>query len=173
MSKYMELETWRKIFDLILKNPGLDSTQIAEELNMSISYVENCLRIMQENGEITASQEGEFVRYYVGKGTLESNGDRRTDDTRIRIYITISKNPGLHLSRIAETLNMSASLAEYHLSYMEKRDFIISIKDEKGYFKRYYIRDSDVGVKEKKILALLRQKILLRIGVQSCLFDPY
>jgi predicted transcriptional regulator len=163
MSKTLELETWRKIFDLIRKNPGIDANQIAEELRMSLSYIENCLQTMKEKGEITSSYEGEFERYYISKTSIESNSDRRTEDTRISLYIIISKNPGLHLSRIAEMLNMSTSLAEYHLSYMEKKDFIISLKDEKGYFKRYYVKEGDVGAEDKKILALLRQEILLKI----------
>ena len=82
-----------------------------------------------------------------------------------KIYDLISKNPGLHLSKIAEMLNMRTSLAEYHLQKMEKNKLILSVKDGSGHYKRYYVEDSDIGTEDKRILALLRQEIPLRIVV--------
>ena len=58
---------------------------------------------------------------------------------------------------------MSTSLAEYHLIHLEKNEQIMAVKGVGGYYKRYYVRDSSVGVREAKILALLRQDILLKI----------
>jgi len=49
-------------------------------------------------------------------------------ETRRKIYELIEKNPGLHLSKIAELLKMRVSLAEYHLLFLEKKDTIETIK---------------------------------------------
>jgi len=81
-------------------------------------------------------------------------------NTRRKIYNIVAKNPGLHLSRIAEILNMRISLAEYHLVYLEKNQVVVTVK-EPGY-SRYYIK-GEVGTENKKILALLRQEIPLKI----------
>ena len=89
--------------------------------------------------------------------------DRRTMETRGRIYDLISKNPGLHLSKIADILNMSEQLAEYHLIYMIKNNLIIDTKDEGGHYKRFYLKDGNIGIKDKKKLSILRQKKLLKI----------
>jgi len=81
-------------------------------------------------------------------------------ETRRKIYELISKNPGLHLSKIAELLHMRTSLVEYHLFFLEKNGIVHSVK-ERGYI-RFYIR-GDVGTEDKKILSLLRQETPLRI----------
>jgi predicted transcriptional regulator len=81
-------------------------------------------------------------------------------ETRRKIYDLVSRNPGLHLSKIAEVLKMRISLAEYHLFYLEKNQVIISAK-ESGYT-RYFVRGK-IGIIDKKILSILRQDIPLRI----------
>ena len=89
--------------------------------------------------------------------------NKRTQEIRSKISDLLSNNPGLYLSEIAEKLDMSAQLAEYHLLHMEKNDLIIGVKEEGGYYRRYFLKESGVGVRDKTILALLRQEHLLRI----------
>ena len=117
--------------------------------------------------------KSEITKNVRNMGEQESSGDsldkqvlsqdRRTIETRERIYDLISKNPGLHLSRIADILNMSEQLAEYHLLYMIKNNFIIHSKDEGGRCKRFYLKDGNIGINDKKKLSGLRQKKLLKI----------
>ncbi len=82
-------------------------------------------------------------------------------ETRRKISIILKRNPGLHLSKIAEMLDVRISLLEYHLSHMEKHNVITSLK-EVGY-KRYYLVDSNLGANEKRILAVLRRETPLKI----------
>jgi predicted transcriptional regulator len=81
-------------------------------------------------------------------------------ETRRKVFDTISKNPGLHLSKIAELLKMRVSHVEYHVNYLEKHD-LISVEKETGY-KRFYVKGT-VGVQDKRYLSVLRQKTLLHI----------
>lgn len=81
-------------------------------------------------------------------------------ETRRKIYELVQKNPGLHLSRIAELLGMRTSLVEYHLIFLEKNQVITPSK-ESGYA-RYFVKDS-IGVNDKKTLSILRQDVPLRI----------
>ena len=48
-------------------------------------------------------------------------------ERQIEIYRVIAKNPGIHLSKIAELLNISVALADYHLYYMEEKDIRCSL----------------------------------------------
>ena len=82
-------------------------------------------------------------------------------EIRRKIHELLEKNPGLHLSKIAEMLSLRISHVEYHLLYMEKNELITTTK-EKGYT-RYYLSGIEIGTKEKKILAILRQEVPLRI----------
>ena len=81
-------------------------------------------------------------------------------ETRRKIYNLILENPGLHLSKIAEILKMRISLVEYHLIFLEKNEIITPVR-ESGYT-RFYVF-GEIGIKDKKILSLLRQEIPLRI----------
>lgn len=81
-------------------------------------------------------------------------------ETRRDIYNLIEKNPGLHLSKIANLLSMRTSHVEYHLLFLEKNELIKSEK-EKGY-KRYFIK-GQVGVRDKRYFIMLRQKTVLHI----------
>jgi len=83
-------------------------------------------------------------------------------ETRRKIYDLIAKNPGLHLSKIAELLGMRISLVEYHLFYLEKNELLVPV-DEAGY-NRYYVK-GEIGTADKKALALLRQNFPLRIVI--------
>jgi len=158
--KFLELEIQRKIYNLIAKNPGLDLSKIAQILNIRASQAGYHLQLMEKDGLISVIKEAEYKRYYIGDFRAGIQ-DRRILRTRRKIYDLISKNPGLHLSKIAEILNIRISLAEYHFQQMEKDKLITAIK-ERGY-KRYYVEDSEVGTKDKKILSLFRQEIPLKI----------
>lgn len=81
-------------------------------------------------------------------------------ETRRKIFDIISKNPGLHLSKIADLLSMRISHVEYHVNYLEKHD-IISVEKSTGY-KRFYIKGT-IGAQDKRYLSILRQKTLLYI----------
>jgi len=89
--------------------------------------------------------------------------DTRTQEIRKHICELVTQSPGLHLSKIAAMLDMSIQLTDYHLRYLEKRGDIVVIKDERGYFKRYYVAESGVGIREKQVLEVLRKKIPLKI----------
>jgi len=83
-------------------------------------------------------------------------------ESRRKIYDTIKKNPGLHLSKIADLLQMRISHVEYHVHYLEKHD-IVTTDRSTGYL-RFYIKGT-IGIQDKRYLSILRQKTLLRIVI--------
>ena len=88
---------------------------------------------------------------------------------RKSIYDYIFNNPGVHLSDIASTFNLSIQLIDYHISSLEKRQLIDIVKDD-GY-KRCFIY-GDISDEERRVLAVLRQEIPLQI-VGFLLKNPY
>jgi predicted transcriptional regulator len=160
MNDFLEKQSQRKIYNLLVKNPGLHLSKIAELLNMPITQVERDLQILVRNRNIIVSSEDGFKRYY-SKDDIVGEINNRILETRQKIYDLILKNPGLHQAKIAQILSMRKSLAEYHLQYLEKNQAIISVKDE-GY-KRYYVEGVDVDRDDRKILSLIRQDIPFKI----------
>lgn len=162
MSEFQKDEIQRKIYNLISHNPGIHLSKIAELLNMNISEIKYYLKLLENKVIIYSTKESGYEKYYIEKRRVKAR-EKRTLETRQLIYNIVIQNPGLHLSKVAEMLEMSVPLADYHLSNMQKEGKITIVKDSKGYFKRYYIAESGIKNKEKQILEILRKKASLKI----------
>src|SRR5437773_8381325 len=89
--------------------------------------------------------------------------------TRKDLYDFVRRNPGFHLRELARALNLSITLADYHLRFLERHDLITSSMD--GEYKRFYPRstpglaDSRPALTEadRQILGFLRQPVPLRV----------
>ena len=81
-------------------------------------------------------------------------------EIRQKIFTLLRENPGLHLSKIAKTLEQRVSLTEYHLRYLEKHEIITS--DKHTGYSRYFLRD-EATPKLKRNFSILRQETLLKI----------
>ena len=81
-------------------------------------------------------------------------------ETQQQIYSFILKNPGVHISRIAETLGFEVPLVIYHLNYLERHE-LITVDRQPGY-SRCYIKGK-VGVEDKRLLSILRRDVPLQI----------
>jgi len=160
MTKDVESETERKIRDFIAKNPGSYLSKISEFLHIPVTVLELYLHEMEEKNIIASKEVTGYQLYYIKTLDLESS-DNGTEGTWKRIYHLISIQPGIHLSKIAELLEMSKPLAEYHLLRMEK-DGRITVSKDQGY-KRYYVFSEEIDHKNKKILSTLRKEIPLKI----------
>lgn len=158
MNSQSDRERQIEIYRLIAKNPGIYLSKIAELINIKIDKIEQNLNFLEKNNIVTVVEDFGFKRYYVEKKGMGTRAGSAFE-TQEKIYKLIEKNPGLHLSKIAEMLQMRISLTEYHLIQLEQNKKIISQKDEKGYYKRYYTEDTELGIENKKLLVLLRQDI--------------
>jgi predicted transcriptional regulator len=95
--------------------------------------------------------------------------DVLTVKTRRDLFQYVRANPGFHLREIARALNLSITLADYHLRFLEKNELVSWTMD--GEYKRYYPRSQpgDAGARaalsdqEKRILAYVRQPVPFRV----------
>src|SRR5207302_10604354 len=89
--------------------------------------------------------------------------------TRKNLYDFVSRNPGFHLRELSRALNLSITLADYQLRFLERHDLVSSSMD--GEYKRLYPRstrglaDVRAALSEthRHILAYLRQPVPLRV----------
>ena len=95
-------------------------------------------------------------------------------EIRRKIHKIITKNPGIHASKIAEIVSLSGQTTDYHLLYMERNEIINSTKQE-GY-RRYYAKGK-LGFKDRRQIAILRHetplKIVLILINQFAFLMPY
>jgi predicted transcriptional regulator len=90
-----------------------------------------------------------------------------TLDIRRKIYIKISKYPGLHLRELSRILNMPKSTLVYHINYLLKRN-IISVEKSSGY-ERFYI-SRKFNKKDKELINVIREKVPQNLILYFCLF---
>ena len=89
--------------------------------------------------------------------------------TRRDLFQYVRQNPGFHLRELARALNLSITLADYHLRFLEKNDLVSWTMD--GEYKRYYPRSlpGDATARpalsddQKRLLAFARQPVPFRV----------
>src|SRR5881296_3364586 len=89
--------------------------------------------------------------------------------TRKDLYDFVRKNPGFHLREVSRALNLSITLADYHLRFLERHELVTSSMD--GEYKRFYPRSTPgladvpaaLSEADRQILAYLRQPVPLRV----------
>jgi DNA-binding transcriptional ArsR family regulator len=81
-------------------------------------------------------------------------------ETRKKIFRIIEQHPGLNLTTLADMLQLSIPLVDYHTKYFEDHELVTVVKEEG--FKRYYVKGT-IGSFEQKLFHVLRQEIPLRI----------
>lgn len=138
MSDILELETRRKIHNLISKTPGLHLSKIAEILKMRISLVEYHLIYLEKNQIVNPIKESGYVRYYIkGKVGIE---DKKIlsilrQEIPLKIVLYILKREILQHKEILQYLNIAPSTLSYHLKKLLKYKIITveTYGEDKGY----------------------------------------
>jgi len=166
MNESFDPKILQTIYRHLLQNPGLSLNELAKISHIRTSEVQEYVQFMEEKRKIySESIEGSNKYFVKQRRGRKGTRDQRTKELRKQIFDLLLKNPGLNLSKIADELHMSAQLAEYHLLYLKRNNLILSVKEKGGYYRRFYVKDSEVGVKEKEVVSLLRQKHLLKIVI--------
>ncbi|OGS51146.1 MAG: hypothetical protein A3K65_02415 [Euryarchaeota archaeon RBG_16_68_12] len=88
---------------------------------------------------------------------------------RKALYDFVRANPGYHLREIARSTDLSITLADYHLRFLEKHELVSCVMDGeyKRFHPRYAVGDAEarpaLSSQEKAALGFLRQPVPLRV----------
>ena len=74
---------------------------------------------------------------------------------RVRILNFIKANPGTHLRKIKQELNLAMGVIQYHLYRLEREQIIVSARH--GLYKRFYAQKG-LRLEDRQILNLLSQE---------------
>ena len=77
------------------------------------------------------------------------------DSNRVRILNFIKANPGTHLRKVKQELNLAMGVIQYHLYKLERERSIVSARH--GLYKRFYAQRA-LPVEDREILNLLSQE---------------
>ena len=138
MSLNFELETRRKIYNLIKENPGLYASKIAEMCNISTQLVDYHILYLKKNNLITIEKDKSYKRCFV-KYSI-SHEDKKIisilrQEFPLKIVLYLLKHPYSRHKDLLKELNVSSPRFSYHLKKLIKNGIIeiSSYKDKKGY----------------------------------------
>ena len=120
------------------------------------------------SAQITSAPEIQFLArflYIFGGYRRIHRSNILKNTNRDQIYGFISSNPGTYPNEIIKEIGVNKGVVEYHLGILEEQNMIISYKT-RGKI-HYFLNESTYGVKEKAVLAALKndkhRRIILEI----------
>lgn len=151
--KVLDLETRRKIYELIVGNPGLHMREISRQSGLLPSLVEYHLRYLIKNELVYTVKEQNSVRYYDSKEP-ENGFDKSSLNTRQKkiLHLLRKKIPMTIVLLILEKgmakhkdifyhLNITPSKISYYLKKLVQYEVLVNVRT--GHDKGYWIRDKE------------------------------
>jgi predicted transcriptional regulator len=148
----LELETRRRIFQLVSSFPGLHMREIQRKLKLSIALAEYHLIFLEKANLITSISEGGYKRFYVKEedgrapGMVIGHPERKILGLlrqRIPLQITLfllGRKQATH-SDISKSLEVSPSKLSFHLKKLLRSGVVRKLERDEG--KGYAIADGN------------------------------
>lgn len=131
----LNLETRRKIYNFILKYPGLHIREISRRMGIPFSTLKYHLNYLVKRNLITEKSEGRYSRFYVsnkiGRKYKEIINFLRKDTPR-NIILILSAYVGCSQTEISENLEKHPSTIAFHLKKLENMNIIERVSIDKG-----------------------------------------
>lgn len=150
-SKFLELDIRRKIYNCIVRSPGLHFREIQRRLKLATGSIDYHLHFLHKNGLIRVEKEGNFVRYYpLTKNWSQEEKDilsllRQEKIRRIIVFLVEKKKA--NATNIARFLEVSPPTLSWYLKQLTEKNIIRQQK--KGRFRFYSL------VEPKKMMEYL------------------
>jgi len=127
MTDFFDLETRKKIYRLIKKNPGLNLSTISELLQINISLVDYHTRYFEKQELLTIIKEAGYKRYYI-KGSIGAPEHKLfhllRQETPLRIVLFLLKNPYAKYQQICAGFDISKSTLSYHIKKLVENEVV-------------------------------------------------
>ena len=112
----------KRIYEFIAEHPGKHYRAILSDLRLSMGVLTYHLNTLERGAMITSSQDGVYRRFYPTGKKAELR--RFLSKIQQRIVAVIKQNDGISQAGIAQTLEISRPLVNYHLHVLEDAGFV-------------------------------------------------
>jgi len=117
----LDLDSRRRIYDLIQSRPGTYLREMERELGMQVGMLSYHLRVLTEAGMVRAEQEGNHLRYFPSEGFILTDRKLlaylRNRSTRAILLHTLDRG-SVSFSELVTLTGVSKSTLSYHLKRM-------------------------------------------------------
>ncbi len=146
----LNLESRRKIYDLIQKNPGLHFREIERRTGLAVGSLQYHLDYLQKNHLIKSFRQGKFLRYYsVKESVVEEKAGMsflRKPSARKIILFLLEKKKANNFD-ISKAVSLSPSTTSWHLDQLVNEGVVE--KEKRGRESFFYL------IKPNEIASLL------------------
>jgi predicted transcriptional regulator len=145
MTKELDLETRREIFELISEFPGLHFREILRRLDISSGNLNYQLSYLNKHEIIATISDGNLKRYYI-MGKVKGKEKRilacLRNETSRGLVLFLLLNPNSQFNEIAHNFDLAPSKLAYHLKKLVVKDIIE--KTKRGRTTIYKAKDEEI-----------------------------
>jgi predicted transcriptional regulator len=132
MVESLDLEIRRKLYRLLVKNPGLNLTTIAELLGTSVPLTVYHLQYLEKQDVIIATKEEGYKRFYI-KDRIGAETKRMLSLLRqeipLKIILFLLQHPYSTHKEILTCFDLAPSTLSYHLKKLINKCLIVESSD--------------------------------------------
>ena len=138
MKKTFDLEVKRKIYNLIKKNPGVNTSKISEIIGVSWELVNYHLLYLEKNEMINIVKQEGYSRCFIS-GSIGEQDRKILSVLRqkhpLAIVLFLLLNPMKRFKEISVNFDIAPSTLSYHIDKLVKKDIVefITIENTKLY----------------------------------------
>ncbi|MDD5503002.1 MAG: winged helix-turn-helix transcriptional regulator [Candidatus Thermoplasmatota archaeon] len=133
----LQNETRRQIYSAIQRNPGINMSQLSQQLNIGWGTTVHHVKKLEEATKIHAENMNNERCFFENGGTFSKESMVKTaalkDGTAKSIFGFIEKNPGTSQKRICESLGVRPSLVSWHVTKLEQEGIINRNRNGKSF----------------------------------------
>ncbi len=123
----LENEVRETLYELVQDDPGIHAHALSEEADVGWGTTVYHLRRLERNGFVTSEKKGRYRRFFPAAGYLARQREVLSvlqNETTNDIARVILKEPGLNQKAICEELDISPSLANWHINRLMDADLV-------------------------------------------------
>jgi predicted transcriptional regulator len=153
-----ELETRKRVYDLVVQNPGVHLREIERLTNLPLGVVRYHLERLQREGLIEPQEDRYFKRFFpknrIPNVPTETFNVLRQESLR-RLVLYLLNDPGANHQTLMNAFGLPASTLSTYLSTLLKKNVIR--REKHGKENRYFIVDEESVM---KVLLVYRPSFL-------------
>ncbi len=153
-----ELETRKRVYDLVVQNPGVHLREIERQTNLPLGVVRYHLDRLQREGLIEPKEDRYFKRFFprnrIPNVPTETFSVLRQESLR-RLVLLLLNDPGATHQNLKNLLGVPASTLSMYLSILLKMNVVR--REKRGRENLYFIVDEESVM---KVLLVYRPSFL-------------
>lgn len=149
MSDPLELEVRKKIYDTIVKYPGIHLRELQRKTELATGSLDYHIHLLHKRGMIRVEKDQRFTRYYSAQQPFSSSDKQvmsllRQETIRHILVYVLQRNQATAMD-IAQACKIQPSNLSNYLKTLEANDILAHTKQ--GRYRFYAVKDKETVIR--------------------------